>query len=172
MSQDSKFNSIFRPELFAGQVILVTGGGTGIGRCIAHELASLGASTILASRREEPLQQVVSEIQEAGGEAEYVLLNIRDQEAVDKTIAGLVESHGHLDGVVNCAGGQFPVEAGELKPKGWMAVVDTNLNGTWWVSQAAYRHAFKQQGHGFEITVIDMCNLQPFYAPPSGQSHT
>ncbi|MFP6641407.1 MAG: SDR family NAD(P)-dependent oxidoreductase, partial [Myxococcota bacterium] len=87
MSQDSKFNSIFRPELFAGQVILVTGGGTGIGRCIAHELASLGASTILASRREEPLQQVVSEIQEAGGVAEYVQLNIRDQESVDKTIA-------------------------------------------------------------------------------------
>lgn len=154
MAQDSKFDSIFRPGLFDDQVILVTGGGTGIGRCIAHELASLGATTILASRREKPLQQVVGEIREVGGRAEYVLLNIRDQELVDATVANLVETHGRLDGVVNCAGGQFAVEAGELKPKGWRAVVDTNLNGTWWVSQAAYQHAFRPQGHGAIVNIV------------------
>ena len=148
------FDSIFRPGLFDEQVILVTGGGSGIGRCIAHELASLGATSIVAGRREEPLQQVVAEIQEAGGRAEHVVLNIRDPEAVDAVVAGLVERQGRLDGVVNNAGGQFPIEAGELKPKGWLAVVDTNLNGTWWVSQAAYRHAFRPQRRGAIVNMV------------------
>lgn len=152
MSGD-RFDSIFRPGLFDGRVVLVTGGGTGIGRCIAHELASLGATVVVAARREEPLKQVVSEIEAAGGRAEFQQLDIRDPEAVDACLARLVEAHGHVDGVVNNAGGQFPVEAGELSPRGWNAVVDTNLNGTWWVSQAAFRHAFRPQGHG---TIVNM----------------
>ncbi len=154
MKSDAQFDSIFRPGLFDDQVILVTGGGSGIGRCIAHELASLGATTVLAARREEPLQHVVDEIREAGGRAEYLLLNIRDQEAVDAAVAQLVETQGRLDGLVNCAGGQFPSHAGELKPKGWAAVIDTNLNGTWWVSQAAYQHAFREQGHGSIVNIV------------------
>ncbi len=154
MKNDARFDSVFRPGLFDDQVILVTGGGSGIGRCIAHELASLGATTVLAARREEPLQYVVDEIREAGGRAEYLLLNIRDQEAVDAAVAQLVETQGRLDGLVNCAGGQFPSHAGELKPKGWSAVIDTNLNGTWWVSQAAYQHAFREQGHGSIVNIV------------------
>jgi len=153
MSQD-RFDSIFRPGLFEGQVILVTGGGTGLGRCIAHELAALGATPIIAGRREEPLKTVVSEIESAGGRALFKLLNIRDPEAVDTSVAALVEEHGRLDGVVNNAGGQFPVAAGELSPKGWSAVVDTNLNGTWWVTQAAFRHAFQRQGRGAIVSMV------------------
>ncbi len=130
MASNDRFDSIFRPGLFADQVILVTGGGTGIGRCIAHELASLGAVVVIAGRREEPLKQVVGEIGDAEGQADYVQLNIRDREAVFEVVAALAAKHGRLDGVVNNAGGQFPVKAGELKPKGWNAVVDTNLNGT------------------------------------------
>jgi citronellol/citronellal dehydrogenase len=154
VTTDAHFDSIFRPGLFDDQVILVTGGGSGLGRCIAHELACLGATPILAGRREEPLQQVIAEIQEAGGSADHIVLNIREQEAVDAAVAGLVEKHGRLDGVVNNAGGQFPIEAGELKPKGWLAVVDTNLNGTWWVSQAAYRHAFRPQCRGAIVNIV------------------
>jgi citronellol/citronellal dehydrogenase len=153
MSED-RFDSIFRPGLFEGQVVLVTGGGTGIGRCIAHELASLGATPIVAGRREEPLKAVVSEIEAAGGRAEFTPLNIRDAEAVDAAVAALVEKHGRLDGVVNNAGGQFPVAAGELRPRGWTAVIDTNLNGTWWVSQAAFRHAFQSQGYGAIVNMV------------------
>jgi len=149
-----RYESIFRAGLFDGQVILVTGGGSGLGRCIAHELAALGGRPIVAGRREEPLQLVVQEIAAAGGRAEYVVLNIRDQEAVDATLEKLVAQHGRLDGVVNNAGGQFPIEAGKLSPKGWNAVVDTNLNGTWWVSQAAYRHAFEKQGHGVIVNMV------------------
>ncbi len=153
MSQD-RFDSIFRPGLFEDQVFLVTGGGTGIGRCIAHELAALGALTIVAGRREEPLQAVVSEIEAAGGRAAFVPLNIRDAEAVDAAVAALVEEHGRLDGVVNNAGGQFPVKAEELSPRGWNAVVDTNLNGTRWVSQAAFRHAFERQKRGAVVNIV------------------
>jgi citronellol/citronellal dehydrogenase len=153
-NSNSGFQSIFRPGLFDEQVILVTGGGTGIGRCIAHELASLGATPILAGRREEPLLQVVAEIGDAGGRAEHVVLNIRDQEAVDATVARVAEAQGRLDAVVNNAGGQFSIAAGKLKPKGWNAVVDTNLNGTWWVSQAAYQHAFRKQRHGAIVNMV------------------
>jgi citronellol/citronellal dehydrogenase len=153
---NQSYDSIFRPGLFDDQVILVTGGGTGIGRCIAHELASLGAVAVVAGRREEPLVQVVSEIEEAGGRAAYVSLNIREQENVDRVIEQIVSEHGRLDGVVNNAGGQFPVAAGELKPKGWNAVVDTNLNGTWWVTQAAYRHAMREHGGAIVNIVADI----------------
>ena len=156
MSSRDRFDSIFRPGLFDGQVFLITGGGSGIGRCIAHEVASLGATAVVAGRREEPLQQVVEEITAVGGRGDHMVLNIRDQEAVDTAVAGLVAKHGRLDGVVNNAGGQFPVEAGDLKPKGWMAVVDTNLNGTWWVSQAAYRHAFRDHGGAIVNMVADV----------------
>lgn len=154
--RSGSFDSIFRPGLFAGQVILVTGGGSGIGRCIAHELASLGATPVVAGRREEPLQQVVAEIARAGGHADHVVMNIREQEVVDEVVAAVVEKHERLDAVVNNAGGQFPVPAGDLKPKGWTAVVDTNLNGTWWVSQAAYRHAFRERGGAIVNMVADV----------------
>ena len=149
-----RFDSIFRPGLFDGQVVLVTGGGTGIGRCIAHELAALGATSVLAARREEPVQAVVSEIEAVGGRAAYKVLNIRDAEAVDAVVAELVEEHGRLDGLVNNAGGQFPTPASHLSQRGWNAVVDTNLNGTWWVSQAAFRHAFEKQGRGAIVNMV------------------
>ena len=114
MTRAAHFDSIFRPGLFDGQVHLVTGGGTGIGRCIAHELASLGATVVVASRKEEPLLAVVREIADAGGAADHAVLNIRDSAAVDATVSELVAKHGRLDGVVNNAGGQFPIPAGEL----------------------------------------------------------
>lgn len=162
MPTDASFDSIFRPGLFEDQVILVTGGGSGLGRCIAHELASLGATPVIAGRREELLLEVATEIRDVGGKVDHVVLNIRDQEAVDELVAGLVAKHGRLDGVVNNAGGQFPVPAGDLKPKGWLAVVDTNLNGTWWVSQAAYRHAFREQGRGAIVNMVaDVWNGYP-----------
>ncbi len=153
MSQD-RFDSIFRPGLFDDRVVLVTGGGTGLGRCIAHELAALGATPVVAGRREEPLETVVSEIEAAGGRAAFRTLNIRDPEAVDAGVAALVAEHGRLDGVVNNAGGQFPTAAGDLKPKGWNAVVDTNLNGTWWVTHAAFRHAFQPQQRGAVVNMV------------------
>ncbi|MBH25560.1 MAG: 2,4-dienoyl-CoA reductase [Myxococcales bacterium] len=160
------FRSIFRDDLFAEQVILVTGGGTGIGRCIAHELASLGATVVLSGRRTEPLEATATEIAEAGGAADTLPLDIRDEEAVDAAIAGLVAKHGRLDAVVNNAGGQFASPAAMIRPRGWRAVVDTNLNGTWFVSQAAFKHALSRHGGAIVSVVADMWNGFP------GMAHT
>lgn len=154
MSESERFRSVFRPGLFDEQVVLVTGGGSGIGRCIAHELASLGAHVVIAGRRQEPLDVVVAEIAEASGRAQAVSLNIREPEAVEAALRALVAEHGRLDGVVNNAGGQFPIQAGELSQNGWLAVLDTNLNGTWWVSQHAYRQAFREQGSGAIVNMV------------------
>ncbi len=160
------FQSIFAPGLFRGQTILVTGGGTGIGRCIAHELAALGAKVILSARRPEPLEAVAAEIAEAGGQAVAVPMNIRDEEAVDRTVAALVADHGPIHHLVNNAGGQFASPAALIRPKGWRAVIDTNLNGTWFVSQAVFVHSMRQTGGSIVSIVADMWNGFP------GMAHT
>ena len=162
----SRYRSIFRPDLFADQVVLVTGGGTGIGRCIAHELASLGATAVIAGRRQEPLDATVAEITAAGGRAEAVILNIREEDEVDRVVAELVQRHGRLDHLVNNAGGQFASPAAVIKPKGWRAVVDTNLNGTWFVTQACFKHSFAKRGGAVVSIVADMWNGFP------GMAHT
>jgi len=160
------YDSVFRPDLFKDQVILVTGGGTGIGRCIAHELAALGATTLVAARREEKLHETVSEIAASGGRAHAYTLNIRDDEAVEEAVKEMVADHGRIDGLVNNAGGQFASPAAMMKPKGWRAVIDTNLNGTFFVSQAVFRHAMCKGGGVIVNIVADMWNGFP------GMAHT
>jgi citronellol/citronellal dehydrogenase len=162
----SRYASIFRPGLFDGQVALVTGGGTGIGRCIAHELASLGATVVVAAHREEPLRTTVAEITDDGGRADWLPLNIRDEEAVDRAVQEVIARHGRLDHLVNNAGGQFVCEAEAIRPKGWRAVIDTNLNGTFWVTQAAFRHWMGEHGGTIVSIVADVWNGFP------GISHT
>lgn len=141
-----RFDSVFRRDLFADRVVVVTGGGTGIGRCIAHELASLGAHVVVAARRSEPLDATVSEIERSGGRASAKRLNIRDEQQVDTVMAEIVSDHGRLDGVVNNAGGQFPSPAEKISAKGWRAVIDTNLSGTFFVCQSAFNHWMGQHG--------------------------
>ena len=160
------YNSMFRPNLFAGKVALITGGGTGIGRCIAHELASLGATVILAARREEPLQATVAEITADGGKADFRTMNIRDEENVDAVIAELVATYGRIDFLVNNAGGQFVCEAESIRPKGWRAVIDTNLNGTFWVTQSVFNRTMEKHGGAIVSIVAEMWNGFP------GLSHT
>ena len=83
----SRYASIFRPELFQGQVAWVTGAGSGIGRCVAHELAALGATVILSGRKADKLAQVASEITEDGGRASTVAFDIRDEDQVKAAVA-------------------------------------------------------------------------------------
>src|SRR6476660_9816112 len=101
------FDSIFRPGLFAGETHIVTGGGSGIGRCTAHELASLGATVALVGRNPQKLASVRAEITEDGGTASTHPCDIREEETVRATIAGILGAHGRIDGLVNIAGGQF-----------------------------------------------------------------
>src|SRR5271169_4934844 len=102
------YRSAFATDLFKGQTVIVTGGGSGIGRCTAHELAALGAKTALIGRRIERLEAVHAEIGEAGGIATCHVCDIRDEDCVRETVAAVLAAHGRIDGLVNNAGGQFP----------------------------------------------------------------
>jgi citronellol/citronellal dehydrogenase len=126
----------FAPDLLRGRNALVTGGGTGLGRAIATALARAGADLLLAARRPEPLAEAAEAIRAATGRrVETAFVNIRERETVEALAQLAGERFGEIDVLVNNAGGQFPVRARDLKPKGWNAVIDTNLNGTWHVTQ-------------------------------------
>lgn len=153
---NAQYHSVFRPDLFKGQAGIVTGGGSGIGRCIAHELASLGAHVILIGRKRDKLETVLDEICEDGGSAQICALDIREEEAVERAIAGLVTTHGRLDFLVNNAGGQFPAEVADISKKGWDAVLATNLTGGWLMMRAAFKHAMKETGGAIVNITADM----------------
>jgi citronellol/citronellal dehydrogenase len=158
----SPYRSVFRDDLLAGQVVLVTGGGTGIGRCIAHEVAALGGTVVLAARRAEPLEETVEEIRAVGGSADHVVLDIRDADAVEAAVARVVERHGRIDALVNNAGGQFPAPAEQISPNGWRTVVDLNLNGTFLVTRAVFNASMAEHGGAIVSIVADMWNGFPF----------
>ncbi len=136
-------SAVFRPDLLRDQVVIVTGGGSGIGRAIALECGALGAKLALGARGVERLEATAAELRAEGVEVYAAALDIRDPEAVDPWIDAVHAHYGRLDVLVNNAGGQFPSPAKDIRPKGWRAVIDTNLNGTWWMTQAAGRHMLK-----------------------------
>ena len=127
-----------------GQVAIITGGGTGLGRAMALEYSSLGARLVLASRSLEHLEPTVAEIQKAGGEAIAVAADVRDPEQVDRMIRQTKEKFGGVDILVNNAAGNFICKAEELSPNGWRAVVDIVLNGTFFCTRAAGREMIAQ----------------------------
>ncbi len=150
------YNSVFRPGLFAGQVIIVTGGGSGIGRCTAHELAALGAKVVLIGRNADKLQSVQAEIHEDGGDAAWAVLDIRIEGDVKAVVAGIVREHGPVNGLVNNAGGQFPSPLEKISKNGWDAVVSTNLTGGFLVSREVYLQSMQRHGGAIVNIVADM----------------
>ena len=146
-------NTIYKNDLFAGKVALVTGGGSGIGRRTARELAQLGSRVVIAGRNEEKLKESVKIISEEGGEVSYVICDIRDIEAVKKAVSNAVDQAGTIDYLVNNAGGQFPLNAEDISPNGWRAVIDTNLNGTFLMTQTVFNQVFKDKG-GVIVNII------------------
>ena len=140
------YNSVFRPDLFAGQNILVTGGGSGIGRCIAHEISALGARILLLGRTLEKLQLVQAEIEADGGQADCFSCDIRDEEGIQQIVATMVERYGVIHGVVNNAGGQFPAPLESISKNGFEAVVRSNLVGTFLVSREVYKQSMQANG--------------------------
>ena len=101
------YRSIFAPDLFAGKCLIVTGGGSGIGRCIAHELAALGAAVALVGRNPDKLAKVAAEIVEDGGKTSGFVCDIRNDDDVTKTVTEIANRDGRIDGLVNNAGGQY-----------------------------------------------------------------
>lgn len=128
---------IFRDDLFAGQVVVVTGGGTGIGVAVARELGKLGASVVIASRKRENIEPAVQGLsKELGREIVGEICDIRDREQTARLTSAVLERFGRIDLLVNNGGGQFFSPAEMITPKGWDAVVATNLTGTWNLTRA------------------------------------
>ncbi|MDQ6640194.1 MAG: SDR family oxidoreductase [Pseudomonadota bacterium] len=123
------YRSVFAPGLLQGQVAIVTGGGSGIGRCTAHELASLGAAVAIVGRNADKLAAVQGEIEAAGGVCSIHVCDIREEPQVQATVAAVRARHGRIDALVNNAGGQFPARLSAISAKGWDAVVRNNLTG-------------------------------------------
>jgi citronellol/citronellal dehydrogenase len=146
------YASVFRPGLFNDQVVIVTGGGSGIGRCTAHELASLGAKVALIGRNLDKLDAVRAEIIAAGAEADRWVCDIREENKVKETIAAVLARFSRLDGLVNNAGGQFAAPLAKMTQKGWDAVVRNNLTGGFLMAREAYTQWMA--GHGGAIVNI------------------
>jgi peroxisomal trans-2-enoyl-CoA reductase len=132
---------VFRDNLFQDKVALVTGGGTGIGRAIAEHLLALGASVVIASRKEKILEQAVQEMNAkfAGNRASFIRCSIRDEVEVQKMMQFVMDKHGKIDYLVNNGGGQFPARAESISKRGWDAVIETNLTGTFLCCKEAYK---------------------------------
>ncbi|MCA9897224.1 MAG: SDR family oxidoreductase [Anaerolineales bacterium] len=140
------YRSIFRDDLFAGQTIIVTGGGSGIGRATAIELASLGAHVVLVGRTVEKLTAVSQEIAQLGGESSMFTCNIREEAQVQALFADVLAARGHIHGLVNNAGGQFLSPAEFISKKGFHAVVETNLTGTFLMCREVYNQHMRNNG--------------------------
>jgi len=147
------YRSVFRPGLFADQTVIVTGGGSGIGRCTAHELAALGAHLVLIGRRRENLEQVQAEIIEDGGHADIHPLDIRVEDDVVAAIDIILRRHERIDGLVNNAGGQFPAPLEEISQNGWEAVVRTNLTGGFLMAREVYKQSMKPNRGGAIVNI-------------------
>ena len=157
----SNYRSIFRPDLFAGQAGIVTGAGSGIGRCTAHELAALGARVALVGRKIEKLEAVAREIAEAGGAARCYALDIREEERVRDIVQAALADFGRLDFLVNNAGGQFAAPLEQISAKGFDAVVRTNLTGGFLMAREAYTQSMKQHGGAIVNMLADMWHGMP-----------
>jgi citronellol/citronellal dehydrogenase len=140
------YQSIFRENMFDGRQIIVTGGGSGIGRCIAHELSALGAVVHVVGRNEEKLSRVCSEIEEDGGTARPYVCDIRDEELVVKTVGAIVQAAGQIHGLVNNAGGQFPSPLNQISQKGFETVVRTNLVGGFLMAREVFNQSMNKHG--------------------------
>src|SRR3954452_24596242 len=139
---------------YDGQVAVVTGGGSGMGRAMARESARLGAAVVVAGRRPEPLQETVGMIEAAGGTALARPTDVRDPEQVEAMVAAAVERFGRVDVLVNNAAGNFVVKAEDLSPNGWRAVVSIVLDGGFLCTRAAGRRMIEQGEGGAVLSVI------------------
>jgi citronellol/citronellal dehydrogenase len=150
---DSSHSQVFRDGLLEGQVCVVSGAGSGLGRATALELARLGAAVVGCGRREEPLTQTAELAAGLPGGFEHEALDIREEEAVGRFFDGLLERHGRVDLLLNNAGGQFLSPAEAITPKGFRTVIELNVQGTWLMTHAAATKAFIPQGGGKVLSV-------------------
>ena len=149
---DAPLPTVFRPDLFAGQVALITGGGSGIGRGIADLLAALGAHVVLASRKLERVEAAAAEIVGAGGKASAVAVDVRETERVRAMVAQVTDAFGRIDLLVNNAAGNFYAPSESLSENAWKSVLEIDLYGTFFCSQAVLP-IMKAQGGGSIVNI-------------------
>ena len=156
-------SEIFRPGLLEGQVCVVSGAGTGLGRAAALELMRLGATVIGCGRRSEPLEETAAVSADLPGSFEHEALDIREEESVDAFFDRALERHPRIDLLLNNAGGQFLGPAESITPKGFRTVTELNLQGTWLMTHAAATKAFIPQGGGKVVSVT----ISPHHGMPA-----
>jgi 2,4-dienoyl-CoA reductase [(3E)-enoyl-CoA-producing], peroxisomal len=144
--------SVFRPDVLAGRVALITGGGTGIGLGIAASLAGAGAAVAIASRKPEHLGPGADRLRAQGARVSAVEVNVREADSVSRMVDRVAQEHGRLDILVNNAAGNFYAPSATLSANGWRAVVETDLYGTFYCCQAAYP-VLKAQGGGRIVSI-------------------
>jgi citronellol/citronellal dehydrogenase len=160
-SAADRYRSVFCPGLFDGQVLWVTGGGSGIGRCVAHELAALGALVVISGRSKDKLDAVAAEITEDGGRCDTVAFDIRDEDAAKTGVAYVLAQHGPVAGLVNNAGGQFPAPLLAISKKGFDAVVANNLTGGFLMMREVFNQSMQQHGGAIVNMTADFRNGMP-----------
>jgi citronellol/citronellal dehydrogenase len=152
----TSYRSVFRDGLFTGKAGIVTGAGSGIGRCTAHELAALGAKVALIGRKADKLEAVAREIVDAGGSAHCHTADIREEDRVADVVRAVIADFGRIDFLVNNAGGQFSSPLEKISAKGWDAVVRTNLTGGFLMARETYTQWMKQNGGAIVNMIADM----------------
>ncbi|HTE60599.1 MAG TPA: SDR family oxidoreductase [Solirubrobacteraceae bacterium] len=159
-------SSVFRDGLLDGQVAIVTGGGSGIGRATALELAALGARVVVAGRRPDPLRETCA--LDPAHRCEAVVCDIREEDQVEALVDGVLERRDRIDLLVNNAGGQYLTPAEAISPRGFRAVVRLNLEGTWLMTHAVATRAMIPGGRGGKIVCV---TLSPHHGLP-GMAHS
>ena len=148
--------TVYRSDLFAGKVVLVSGAGSGIGKAIAFLYARLGATLAICGRKADALERCAEQLRTLGGGREVLAfpMSIRDPDQVEALFEAVWQRFGGLDVLVNNAGGQFAAHAMDFTEKGWNAVIDTNLNGTWYMMQAAAQRWRDHQHAGSIVNIV------------------
>lgn len=158
------YNSVFAPGLFKDHTVIVTGGGSGLGRCTAHELAHLGANVVIVGRNPEKLDNVAKEIGEDGGTVAAMICDIREEDQVIAVIDRTIERFGAIHGLVNNAGGQYRTEMKTISTKGFEAVVRNNLTGGFIFMREVYLRWMEEHGGAIVNIIADIWNGWPEFA--------
>ena len=147
-------STVYTCDLFAGKTVVVTGASGGLGLAIAALFVRLGANIAINGRDEEKLASAAEFLEGLGGKVLAKSMTIRDPEQVEDFVGEVNREFGSIDVLVNNAGGQFPQAALDFSPKGWNAVIDTNLNGTWWMMQSTARHWVQHKQPGAIVNIV------------------
>src|ERR1700681_2244127 len=159
--------TVYAAEAFKGQVVVISGGAGGIGRAIAWLFARLGAHVVIVGRNQAKLDALVADLTGRDLKASAYVTDIREPEAVGVLIDTVWTAHGRVDSLINSTGGQFPQAGIDFSTKGWNAVIDTNLNGTWYMMQAAAKR-WRDHKHPGSIVNIVVVTTHGLY----GVAHT